>query len=400
MDYSNLLREYIAKSGLSLSQIASELNKRGFSTDKGYISKLQNGKIPPAGEPMNIALAEITDGDPDKLNWYAHIEKGPNIAKKVTQFIREEDLDRFFNLQSKVRNGLINKDDAKRDPEYINFKKSMDNAFLEATKRGLIKTQIAKNKELQRYLDGEIPITNEIESKMKETIISYIKRIQYNIQNIDLKVKEKLIDALIDTGLNDIDTSKDILKAVLDDLQNTNVEEMTLLIKFLEKFILDNDLKMDLQTKVRNDQARGIPLYKIYLNESKTYLDWGNEENNSPILVVNAILMAFSGFEMRLNELLLKSIEKSGAPKEVGLDILKDKTLGMKIQSELQKYLGYDISNEPFFLELRTFISLRDRIVHNAMAEPLSIEYARDAVYTLERVIDAINEHAKLKGIE
>jgi transcriptional regulator with XRE-family HTH domain len=91
MDYASLLRDYITKSGLSLSQIASELNKKGFSTDKGYISKLQNAKNPPAGEPMNKALAEITGGDPDRLLWYAYVEKAPEDIKGLLSSIKDVD---------------------------------------------------------------------------------------------------------------------------------------------------------------------------------------------------------------------------------------------------------------------------------------------------------------------
>ncbi|MCR8981600.1 hypothetical protein [Brevibacillus laterosporus] len=83
MRYSDLLRQYIEKSNLSLTQISDSLRERGYSTHKGHISKLQNGKLPPASEDLSRALAEITGGDPDALIIAAYEEKAPDEVKKI-----------------------------------------------------------------------------------------------------------------------------------------------------------------------------------------------------------------------------------------------------------------------------------------------------------------------------
>lgn len=80
-DYASLLKNYITKSKLSLKTISDELKNRGFSTDKGYISKLQNGKIPPAGEEITRAIAEITGGDPEELILAGYLERAPEEVK-------------------------------------------------------------------------------------------------------------------------------------------------------------------------------------------------------------------------------------------------------------------------------------------------------------------------------
>lgn len=66
--YSLLLKEYIAQSGLSLTEIENNMRKRGLNKNKAYLSSLQNGKMPPP--PLNVtqALCDITGGDPLRLS--------------------------------------------------------------------------------------------------------------------------------------------------------------------------------------------------------------------------------------------------------------------------------------------------------------------------------------------
>ncbi|WP_277547573.1 S24 family peptidase [Brevibacillus laterosporus] len=86
MTYAELLSSYIEKSNLSLSQISNALKEKGFSTDKGYISKLQNNKIPPAGEDLSRALAEITGGDSQKLIMAGYVSKAPEEIQPLIQW--------------------------------------------------------------------------------------------------------------------------------------------------------------------------------------------------------------------------------------------------------------------------------------------------------------------------
>lgn len=86
--YQDLLKRYIRESGLSLSEISNKLKNMGFSTDKSYVSKLQNGKIPPAGDELTSAIAEITGGSVEKLLIASYVDKAPEEIKK---FIKEVD---------------------------------------------------------------------------------------------------------------------------------------------------------------------------------------------------------------------------------------------------------------------------------------------------------------------
>jgi transcriptional regulator with XRE-family HTH domain len=65
--YAEILKEYIEQSKLSLSEIETELRKKGFNKNKSYLSNLQNGKVEPPSSEVNIALAEIIGADPIRL---------------------------------------------------------------------------------------------------------------------------------------------------------------------------------------------------------------------------------------------------------------------------------------------------------------------------------------------
>lgn len=84
LSYHELLRQYIDNSELSLSQIESKLREKGLATNKAYISKLQNGKLPPAGDEINKALAEVLNGDEEELILISYAEKAP-ILKEVIE---------------------------------------------------------------------------------------------------------------------------------------------------------------------------------------------------------------------------------------------------------------------------------------------------------------------------
>ncbi|WP_028590313.1 helix-turn-helix domain-containing protein [Paenibacillus massiliensis] len=91
MKYSTLLKHSIEKKSLSLGEVAERLKLIGQRTNKAYISKLQNGKIPPAGDKLNDALAEVLEIDPVELKAAAYLEKiPPDVLKRMNKPIRKE----------------------------------------------------------------------------------------------------------------------------------------------------------------------------------------------------------------------------------------------------------------------------------------------------------------------
>ncbi|MGG2027565.1 helix-turn-helix domain-containing protein [Gottfriedia sp. S16(2024)] len=101
--YYKLLKQYIKNSNLSLTDIAKELNKLGFSKDKSYLSKLQNAKLTPPEEKLTRAIAKVTGGNAEELIWCAYIINAPERLKTPLRNISEE----VFNLTKNEINGNL-----------------------------------------------------------------------------------------------------------------------------------------------------------------------------------------------------------------------------------------------------------------------------------------------------
>lgn len=85
MDYADLLKLYIEQSRYTLDELSELLNKKHVSASKQYLSKLQNGRTPPASDELNRAIAEITGGDAEALVTAAYTEKAPEEIKESLQ---------------------------------------------------------------------------------------------------------------------------------------------------------------------------------------------------------------------------------------------------------------------------------------------------------------------------
>ncbi|MEK3987428.1 helix-turn-helix transcriptional regulator [Paenibacillus sp. FSL K6-3166] len=84
MKYSEMLKDSIRKEKLTLNEISERLENLGRKTNKIYISKLQNGKLPPASDNLNDALAKILNIDPVELMAAAYREKiPPEVLKRL-----------------------------------------------------------------------------------------------------------------------------------------------------------------------------------------------------------------------------------------------------------------------------------------------------------------------------
>jgi hypothetical protein len=300
LNYADLLSSYISKSNMSLTQITDALKEKGYSSHKGYISKLQNGKLPPAGDDLNRALAEVTGGDPQKLIWAAHLEKIP------------KDMKEFF----------------------ISFDGSV------------IENAVELEKKFPGFLRGQFGVSPEIE-KSKEF--------------------QEFINHMEFWGFNYFD--------------------------FMDQ--PGNKIKIEKGELVSNEAI----LYKSFFNTAKRTLDLCYSSSVDQVEIRSSILMAFTAFEIRLNEVLLKVIQMNGTSAEVGMNYLKDLPLNTKLRNPLEQHLGYDISKEPFSLDLWGCIDLNNKIAFNEVHEKLTRDKADYVLSTIDAAIDSLNRHAKQKGI-
>ncbi|MHA7963582.1 helix-turn-helix domain-containing protein [Paenibacillus sp. CAU 1782] len=102
--YSELLKEYIKDSGLTLLEIAEALKEHNFNISKGYISQLQNGKTErPATDELTRALCKVLNADAEKLLTASLIEKAPaEIKEKMVRFYALKELQNQYNATLKV----------------------------------------------------------------------------------------------------------------------------------------------------------------------------------------------------------------------------------------------------------------------------------------------------------
>lgn len=112
MNYFELLKKKIEQSGLTLEKIAEELEIHGFNVGKGYISRLQNGKVAnPASNELTRAIAKVIHTDPEELLLAAIIEKAPiELHEQLSKLIKVENLKKEYESAIRVKeaqNGLI-----------------------------------------------------------------------------------------------------------------------------------------------------------------------------------------------------------------------------------------------------------------------------------------------------
>lgn len=67
MNYATMLQNAISLKNLSLSKLCFQLARKDIWIDRAILSKIQNGKLPPAKDRVNIVLAEILEIDGTKL---------------------------------------------------------------------------------------------------------------------------------------------------------------------------------------------------------------------------------------------------------------------------------------------------------------------------------------------
>lgn len=105
MNYFELLKKRIEESGLTLEKIAEELEKHGFNVGKGYISRLQNGKVAnPATNELTRAIAQVIKADPEELLLAAVIEKAPlELHDQLARLIKAENLRREYESAIRVK---------------------------------------------------------------------------------------------------------------------------------------------------------------------------------------------------------------------------------------------------------------------------------------------------------
>lgn len=86
MNYATILKKAIQDSGLKLNKIKDLVQeKHDLNPSIFYLSRLQNGRVTPAGDRLNRALASVLGIDPLDLQVAAYREKIPKqVLERLT----------------------------------------------------------------------------------------------------------------------------------------------------------------------------------------------------------------------------------------------------------------------------------------------------------------------------
>jgi transcriptional regulator with XRE-family HTH domain len=198
--YSLLLKQYISESKISLSELETEMRKRGFKRNKAYLSSLQNGKMPVPSFEETQALCEILGGDPTRL-------ASTGILPLVGNLIELSEEDYFRSLASTIITMLatlvdINKEKIdkelkmylEKNKEKFGFTQnpsSDDNEFLEFENIKLFLETTNSQTDWEGILINEIKedFEEEVSMDTSERFMGYIKDFQ-NSQEENLSPDE------------------------------------------------------------------------------------------------------------------------------------------------------------------------------------------------------------------
>ncbi|WP_160646263.1 S24 family peptidase [Chengkuizengella marina] len=265
MNYSDLIYDYIKKSGLSLAEITRRLQEeKNIKIDRSYLSKLKNDPKYPATDEVNRAIAEITGGDPKTLVMAGYRERAPieikEVLDKTISYERllkgilenrncdkktKDQLEKLTNLAPYELDELLNKilNDIELD-SFLNIYKST-NSFNQFNndEKDLIKlkkiresqnisiSQMAKqlgmtedeyqkfeqfggiqsDKEAIRKVNDLYKKTiNELENKISEESVGYKISKEYHIENNDMSGDRIMKGDEVIISVQDSITEKDI----------------------------------------------------------------------------------------------------------------------------------------------------------------------------------------------
>ena len=192
MTYKELLDDYIKKSGLSHREISRRSKEKGMSVSQGYISQLVRGDVPPPSEEITKVLAEIVGGDPERLIWYAYVEKAPKEIQPIIKWY----IDHWDNYAHTISALFIDPDKAgEKYDEYVDkIYKALQELPPEQKLDFVINTY---NKLVLAQPDffRELGKTQGISDERIEATINTIKEVPLNrIQVFDLLKEEETFD--------------------------------------------------------------------------------------------------------------------------------------------------------------------------------------------------------------
>ncbi|MDB5053255.1 MAG: peptidase and domain protein [Bacilli bacterium] len=106
MKYSELLKQKIKESGISVRKISKLCNEHGVPVTQSYISILSNGTAPPASDRVNKVLVRVLSDHTDlslaELRTAALKGRLPEYAQELHEEIVSQDTGEIQRLKARV----------------------------------------------------------------------------------------------------------------------------------------------------------------------------------------------------------------------------------------------------------------------------------------------------------
>lgn len=141
-----------------------------------------------------------------------------------------------------------------------------------------------------------------------------------------------------------------------------------------------------------------INLYDAYLDHAKETLNKTPDQLLDEITFFNVCTEALYALELRLDQIIAKSIIRNGAKPEWASDYIECLSLKEKLESGLKVHLGYDITAELFYTDIVNTINLRKQIANTSTKTDKKT--AVNIINIAENAINAINLKVNENGFE
>lgn len=141
-----------------------------------------------------------------------------------------------------------------------------------------------------------------------------------------------------------------------------------------------------------------INLYDAYLNHAKETINKTPDQLLDEITFFNVCTEAFYALELRLDQIIAKSIIRNGAEPEWASEYIEGLSLKEKLESGLKIHLGYDITAESFYTDLVNTINLRKQIANTSTKTDKKT--AENIINIAKNAINAINLKVNENGFE
>lgn len=141
---------------------------------------------------------------------------------------------------------------------------------------------------------------------------------------------------------------------------------------------------------IENSDIVEINLHDAKLENAKKIIKDLPNKNGDKITIYYSFLEAFHALEIQLDSVIMKALLRNEVDEEWATEYIDDLSIKSKLDSALRIHLGYDITEEPFYNDLKNIIKQKNQLSQESSL--LSESNIIFIIKTIELAINAINK--------